>query len=58
MVLIPSVDYLTMVIAGYVLYDLSGDQNAPLWVRVALAGAGAFLFIVGALRAVMGALGL
>jgi len=56
--MIPSIDYMTLVLSGTVLFyvGVEGDDPAPF--EIVVAAVGAFLFIVGAGRAFMSAFGL
>lgn len=62
--MIPSIDYLTLVLAGAVLWYVGVDSlgdNPGTWMDrfgLLLACIGTILFVVGAARAFMGAVGL
>ena len=58
--MIPSIDYLTLVISGSIMLagasNLMDDNNVPVGTVLALLGF--FLFVVGTIRAFMSAFGL
>ena len=58
--MVPSIDYLTMVIAGAILLAgaTSSDRTRMTVPEFVMAVAGLFLFIVGVVRAFMSAFGL
>ena len=56
--MIPSIDYLTLVIAGAVLFFVGTRTKDPGRLEVAVTFGGTFLFIVGTGRAFMSAFGL
>jgi len=61
---IPSIDYLTLVLAGSILFYVGvdslddGDSRIVHWLALACAVIGVVLFTIGATSALMGALGL
>jgi hypothetical protein len=58
--MIPSIDYLTLVLSGAIMLagasNLLDDDNIPVGTLLALLGF--FLFVVGTIRAFMSAFGL
>jgi len=55
---IPSIDYLTLVLAGTVLWYIGTEPDAPTNFERVVGLVGIALFLVGAIRATMSAFGL
>lgn len=56
--MIASIDYLTLTVAGALLFYVGTDGTDPKGYEIAMTLVGVFLFVVGAGRALMSAFGL
>jgi len=58
LLMVPSIDYLSLIVAGAVLFHYGMEGAEPEKLDVTVAAVGVFLFIVGTGRAFMSAFGL